>query len=481
MARLPLNRAAGRLRAAGVRLGLMTTTVVVAIVSAFMMSGCSSTRPWLNQPITDTSPRPHIATTAALRVDADEPPPTILATVALSGGGARAAAFGMGVLEEMKATRFRWEGRDTTLLDEVGLVSGVSGGSILAAYWAAFGDDVFTRFEPEFLHTDFQQNYVTSVLLSPVTHFQMTSPWYGRSNVLSERLDRLYRGTTFGDLRKRGRHKPELLVTATDLTTGAAFEFTPEQFALICSDLDSVPLSFAVAASSSVPVLLSPMTVRNYAGSCPESRHLAQIAAGNRNAQARMLNAQVQGYLDVEERPYLHLVDGGLADNLGVRGLMDRTIAAGGIDQTFRDLPAGSVRKVILVSVDSERALAEKIDRSDRVPSVFKVVDSLVFGAGSHATRETIEIMNDSARRWASELLADRGKPESPFAADADIFVIHVSLRDYPDPVLREILLHVPTALSIPKFEEKLLRDAGREALRASPQFQRLLASLPPG
>ena len=33
-----------------------------------------------------------------------------------------------------------------------------------------------------------------------------------------------------------------------------------EQFALICSDLESVPLSFAVAASSAVPILLSPVT-----------------------------------------------------------------------------------------------------------------------------------------------------------------------------------------------------------------------------
>jgi NTE family protein len=87
--------------------------------------------------------------------------------------------------------------------------------------------------------------------------------------------------------------------------------------------------------------------------------------------------------------------------------------------------------------------------------------------------------MNDSARQWADEMLADRGQPGSPFAADAEIFVIHVSLFDYPDPVLREILLQVPTALSIPSLEEKMLRSAGRQALRSSSQFQHLLAGLP--
>ena len=83
-------------------------------------------------------------------------PPPIVAAVTLSGGGARAAAFGLGVLEELKATRFELEGRPTTLLDEVGLISGVSGGSILASYYAAFGDEIFTRFERDFLLANFQ-------------------------------------------------------------------------------------------------------------------------------------------------------------------------------------------------------------------------------------------------------------------------------------------------------------------------------------
>ena len=479
MARVPLNRAGARMSAAATRIALMTVTVIVALIGACTMSGCSSARPWINQPIQATSPQPHAARTATIRFDADTPPPSIVAAVTLSGGGARAAAFGLGVLEEMKATQFKWDGRDTTLLDQVGLVSGVSGGSILATYWATFGDDVFTRFEPEFLNTDFQQHLVTSLVLSPATHYQMTSPWVGRTNILAERLDTLYRGKTFGDQRKADGHRPQLLVTATDLTTGSAFEFTPEQFALICSDLDSVPLSFAVASSSAVPLLLSPTTVRNYAGSCPESAQLARLSLEDRNAQARLLHAQVESYLDAKERPYLHLVDGGLADNLGVRGLMDRTIAGGGFHATFGDLPEGSVHKVIVVSVDSERDLSEQVDLSDRVPSTFSVIDSLVFGAGSRATRETLELMNDSAQRWAGELLSDRGQPGSPFASDAEIFIIHVSLHDYADTSLRTLLLQVPTALSIPPLEEKMLRTAGRQVLKASPEFQRLLAGLP--
>ena len=45
------------------------------------------------------------------------------------------------MLKELKATRFEWQGRTTSILDEVGLVSVVYGGSVLASYYVAFGDE----------------------------------------------------------------------------------------------------------------------------------------------------------------------------------------------------------------------------------------------------------------------------------------------------------------------------------------------------
>ncbi len=451
-----------------------TARLLPAAALALLLGACSTARPWLNQPITDGSPAP----SALVRVDADGRPSSMIAAVTLSGGGARAAAFGLGVLKELKATGFAWEGRDTTLMDEMGLVSGVSGGSVLASYYAAFGDETFERFEPEFLMQDFQAGLIADAL-SPRSLYRISSPWYGRSNVLAEKLDKLYRGKTFASLMTR-RNGPRLLVTATDLTTGAPFEFTPEQFALICSDLNSVPLSHAVAASSSVPLLLSPITMRNYAGSCPQSAQVVAAARGENNLQARLLHASVQSYLDAEERPYLHLVDGGLIDNLGVRGLLVRAVAGGSLDASFQHLPPGSVRKIVLVSVNSERDIGERIDRSDKVPGVGQVLNALVFGAGSRATGETLAAMGDNAQRWRQELEGMRGTAGSPFAADADIHIISVSLFDERDTAARSLLLQVPTALTILPGQVDKLQEAGRAALRASPEFQRLRASLQP-
>jgi NTE family protein len=449
----------------------------VLLCAAVALAGCSTARPWINEPLAPSTPVSYApALKPMVPVGTSPQSPSVIAAVALSGGGARAAAFGLGVLEELKAARFDLGGRSTTLLDETGLISGVSGGSVLATYYAAFGDEVFTRFEAEFLKVDFQSGLIGAIL-SPGRLHRLTSPWYGRSNALAEQLDPLFRGLTFGELKAR-RQAPRLLVTATDLTTGAPFEFTPEQFSLICSDLDSVPLSFAVAASSSVPLLLSPMTLRNFAGSCPQSAQVYEAAAGDRNLAAHLLRIVAQSYGNAKERPFLHLVDGGLVDNLGVRALLDRTIASGSLREAFAHLAPGTVHRIVFVSVNSERDLGERLDDSDRVPSTGQVLDALVFGAGSRTTKETHAMVADAARRLAQELQDDRGSPGSPFAADAQLHVVNVSLRDVPDPELRQRLLSVPTAFTILPLQVSELRAAGRSALQASPQFQRLMRSL---
>lgn len=436
-------------------------------VAATLLSACSTYQPLLQPPPLALPPAAN---------EAQAPARPLVVVVTLSGGGARAAAFGLGVLRELKATELQLEGRVTTLLDEVTLISGVSGGSVLATHYAAFGDDSLQRFDSDFLRSDFEGRLI-ELAMSPIRLWRASSPWYGRGHVLAERLDALYRGLTFGDLSAR-RRGPDLLVTATDLTTGAPFEFTPEQFALICGDLSKLPLSFAVASSSAVPLLLTPMTLRNHAGQCGPPRDASPPVAGDDSYRARLLRAAAASYQDVHARPYIHLVDGGLVDNLGVRSVLDRIVAVGSLASAFRAAVPGSIRKVVLIAVNSERDLGERIDQSDRVPTTRQVVDTLLFGAGSRLTQTTLAMMSDDVRRWRGEIEAMRGRQDSPFAADAELHLVSISLHDIPDPGARRDALSVPTAFTIASDQVDLLIEAGRAALRRSPQFQALRAGL---
>jgi NTE family protein len=270
------------------------------------------------------------------------------------------------------------------------------------------------------------------------------------------------------------------------MSLGTPFEFTSDQFELICSDLQSVPLSFAVAASSAVPILLSPLTLKNYSQECRDRGIVPRLAVrGGGNYRARMFRMQANSYLDAKSRPFIHLVDGGVADNLAVRRLLDRALVGGGLRESFEEvgIPRGSVRKLVVISVNSARDPANNIDQSDQLPGIRQVADTLLFGAGARATLETQEFLVDTARQWREDLKRRDGA--DAFAPDAEIHVVQVNLRDAADGELRSRLLQTPTAFSISDEEVTRLIAAGRSVLQRSPEFQELLRSLgtqmPPG
>lgn len=449
---------------------------LLTLACALVLSACSSVRPWLNVEM-----QPHQALDMHVNETRD---PSLIMAVTLSGGGARAAAFGYGVLRELDDYRFELNGKPQTLLETTDVISGVSGGSIVAAYYAAFGRQGLPRFEKEFLRQDFQKS-LTGMLLNPGSLHELSSPWFGRSHLLARRLDALYQGKTFVDVEKDPR-RPQLIVTATDLSRGTGFEFTWDQFRLICSDLGSVPLSFAVTASSAVPLLLSPVTLRNYASRCPDDVSSSsgsdggQATRGPADFRKRLYRAQAEAYRDQNERPYIHLVDDGLADNLGIQRLLDRALMDGGLRHTFREvvIPPGAVRRVVLVVVNAEREPSRNIDHDDKVPGVVEVAETLLFGTAARVTHETQEYLRDVISDWRAELGSGIGASGGAFAVGADVHVIAVSLRDAPPELNRSQLLKVPTAFSVADADVTQLIAAGRQLLRRSPEFQELVRAL---
>jgi NTE family protein len=439
--------------------------ILLVLVLTWMVSACSSVRPWQNLPM-QVEPR-------ASASQAEVPERSLTLIVTFSGGGARAAAFGYGVLDGLRQTPVQWHGSQKMLLDELDLVSGVSGGSIIAAYYAAFGRETFPAFEQEFLRKNFQDSLVGN-LANPGNLHDLSSPWFGRTHLLAKRLDELYKGKTFGDLGSQ----PRLLISATDLSLGSPFEFTWSQFALICSDLATVPLSFAVASSSAVPLALSPMTLKNHNETC--ARDLKKVSPMAQNDyRVRLLRGNQRSYLNAAERPYIHLVDGGLADNLGLRSLLDRSRADGGLRSTVRSQSKTPIQKLVIVAVNAERAPSDRIDASDEVPGMLQVLDALLFGSGARATQETLELLNDTAQAWRDELSRAIAQDDT-FTPDAKVHVINVNLRDAPEELRRNDLLRIPTAFSISQEDVTQLIAAGRHILHASPEYKALLQSLKP-
>ena len=184
--------------------------------------------------------------------------------LAFSGGGTRAAAFSYGLLEGLAGIEYQpAAGPKRTLLEDVDVISSVSGGSFTAAHYALFGAAGFKRFEDDFLYRNIQGELIARAL-APWNWARLARSSFGRIDLAAELYDEaVFQGATFATLLAQPK-RPYLLLNATDMTEGARFEFTQDQFDLLCSDLSDVKVARAVAASSAFPVLLSPLTLHNY-------------------------------------------------------------------------------------------------------------------------------------------------------------------------------------------------------------------------
>ena len=266
----------------------------------------------------------------------------------------------------------RTEGQQIRLLDEVDVITGVSGGSFTALAYGLYGDKLFADYEQRFLKRDVQGELV-DVFLSPANWRKLGSEGWGRSEMAAELYDEILFQRR--DVRRsRSRHGPFIMASATDISTGARFVFQQGTFDVICSDLDAVPLSRVAAASSAVPFALSPVTLNNYGGTCDFSlpaclTAFSDPATAPRPATRTLAHMQeLQSYQDSARRPYLHLVDGGLSDNVGMRAVLETLEDLEALSLVGQATPFDNVRRIIVFIVNSRSSPKTDWDEKEKPP-----------------------------------------------------------------------------------------------------------------
>ena len=226
--------------------------------------------------------------------------------LALSGGGFRATVFGLGALRAL---------HDRGVLRDVTVVSGISGGSLLAAMWA-YGPDSFADFDSSVtsLVTAGLQWEIARRALTPravaadaasVAHAVAGKPFgVQRSSTRTEALVRALSARPFGQRQLGDVTHPGLttVISATDLATGSAVRFGSKVSSVssIGDITDPVPVANAVAASAAYPVLL------------PHLRRTYTFTKRDGTQESRSLL----------------ITDGGVYDNLGLTPLLPRRSAA---------------------------------------------------------------------------------------------------------------------------------------------------------
>jgi NTE family protein len=404
---------------------------------------------------------------------------------AFSGGGTRAAAFAYGVLEALRDTEISLEGKTTSLLEKLNAISAVSGGSFTAAYYGLFGDRIFQDFEARFLKKNVQGDLTTNLLTNPYNWARLFSPYFDRSDLAAEYYDEnLFERATFADLLKR--KGPMIFINTTDMIQGTRIAFTQDSFDLFCSDLSDFSVARACAASSAVPLLLTPITLKNYAGSCgyrmPE---ILELAIKQRDLPDRRFDLanNLLPFLDSDTKPFIHLVDGGVADNLGLRAILEKIIATGNAWTTLKAAGLEEVRKVVILSVNSETEINPKWNLLGSIPPFAAMVDSYSSIAIARYNVETVALVRESLSGWEEQIRRGRCPPgqisrEPGSCGDIQFYMIEVKFDAVKDQEERTYLKRLPTSFALPAEDVDKLRKAAGEILRNSRDFKKLLADL---
>jgi NTE family protein len=391
--------------------------------------------------------------------------------LAFSGGGTRAAALAYGVLLELRDTTVTVQGQSRRTLDGVDTISSVSGGSFTAAYYGLYGERIFEKYEDEFLRKNIEGRLIRRMYLNPLS-------WFNRSGRTEEAIKyyqkNLFHGATFSDLQKQ--NGPLILINASDLGHGVRFSFVQEYFDLLNSDIGTFPVARAVTASSAVPILFDPIVVANYPGKKKEKtpewlNRLQSAARFGDNTQLEMVTHGIKSYFDKTDHQYIHFVDGGITDNLGLRAVYDIVEMSGGVKAFYsknngRKIP----RRLVLISVNASAKRQSSMDRSDRQPSIKETMGSVTGIQLLRYNLSTLNLLEHSVGEWSKEL-STPDKPVTPY-------FIQVKFDDVPDEKEQAFLNTIPTSFNLTDEQVDALIKAGRELLRNNPTFQQLLSDI---
>jgi NTE family protein len=325
-------------------------------------------------------------------------------------------------------------------------------------------------------------------VLLPWNWPRLASPYFGRIDLAAELYeDDVFDGKTFADLKAQGR--PFIILNATNLETGGRFDFTALHFAAMGSDTENYSVGRAVAASSAFPFLPSPISLNNYPTAkdyTPPGWYAGGLKALHTERRRFQAARELSYYLDKDHK-YVHLMDGGLADNIGARAVLD-AYSRGFINTRINNK---QIDKLVLIVANARTQSTEELSHHERPPRLTKVAFKTATISMDNYNFDTVAQLIDSLRARVQaqkdvegcQRILSASCPKAPavstFGKMIDPYIMEINFDGAAlvgeDP---QYYLNLSTSFSLEPDQVKQLVQIGPKLLRASPQYRCLLAVL---
>ncbi len=368
--------------------------------------------------------------------------PNIAIAVAASGGGYRAANLTAGVLMGLEQiTDPHLQGN---LLQSVDYFSTVSGGGFGVGYYIASLEDfnethaINGPFAPQFSFTNtmnslpdenpLDKDYSAHLFFGADRGQEIEESW--ANSILKTKNGTLTLGDIF--IPRTNTDQPRLPYWVTNSTiyqNAALFPFTPDVLAKygintyiydnkrnIIKNYNDIPVAVGMTASASFPFALTPTTL------------------GSSNCAN-------------QSECYLHLLDGGISDNLGIYTALSL-------------LRQDSAKTKILIIIDAYAGHSQPFSEDEAAPDGTTLFWRIL-GMGTDAFHQ---IVKPNIRNLArAELCRDNTQ---------NVLVIYLDLGNYAKAKA------IPTNLVMTPEDQKLMLNVGQSLVHDNPQFNQLLKPL---
>ena len=171
-----------------------------------------------------------------------------------------------------------------------------------------------------------------------------------------------------------------------------------------------------------------------------------------------------------DRRQYIHLVDGGITDNLGLLAIYEMVEIAGGAKSFLDSIGGVPAPRIVMISVNASTTPQYDIELTNENPSIEDTIN-LVTDVQLHRTNAaTMELLHNSLKRWSSEL----STPEKP----VESYFVEIDFSSIPEAERRQYFNQIPTNYSLTGAQVDDLIAVSRELLVGNTEFQRFIRDL---
>jgi len=186
----------------------------------------------------------------------------------------------------------------------------------------------------------------------------------------------------------------------------------------------------------------------------------------------------LERYYDPEHMPLIRLVDGGVTDNLGIRGSIVSPVAHYGnvleMKGAFNADDLKRIKRVLVIIANAQTYANSAWSKNGEDPGIVDTLDASFSAAIGILNTETVSLAKSAFDQWGGYLNSKRDLQEPK----VKVHFVTLTFDQVSDPAERAYFNAIPTTLALPDEDVDAVRSLVGRLLDQSSEFKAFVGGL---